>query len=189
MKSAFKGAVNPSIKNMSHFCQRTLKMVLYLVLLSCFLVFYFYDEVNNFLKGSTTFTKTIATVDSLPLPSFILCMPGTKSYAKSTYGYYTNNDMIYDKDEKYKNFNLTPYEMIEEVFFVLSKDFELRFDIYLGNSYPLTTGLNKVKDREILVKSLWTNTGLCYLINPLFNLESHESPWFKLIVKPKESYW
>ena len=189
MKSAFKGAVNPSIKNMSHFCQRTLKMVLYLVLLSCFLVFYFYDEVNNFLKGSTTFTKTIATVDSLPLPSFILCMPGTKSYAKSTYGYYTNNDMIYDKDEKYKNFNLTPYEMIEEVFFVLSKDFELRFDIYLGNSYPLTTGLNKVKDREILVKSLWTNTGLCYLIKPLFNLESHKSPWFKLIVKPKESYW
>ena len=174
---------------MSHFCQRTIKLGLYLVLLLCFLIFYFYDEVEKFLKGSTTFTKTISKVESLPLPLIILCTPGTKSYAKHTYGYYSIVDMIYDKDEKYKKFNLTPYEMIEEVGFVLSKDFELSFDFYLGDSFSLTTGLNKVKDREILVKSLWTNTGLCYLIQPLFNLESHESPWFKLIVKPKESYW
>ena len=84
---------------------------------------------------------------------------------------------------------MTLYEMIEEVAFVLSKDFELSFDIYLGDSYSLTTGLNKVKDREILVKSVWTNTGICYLIEPLFKLGSHESPWFALNVKPKESYW
>ena len=173
----------------SPFCQRSLKMVLYVVLLFCFLIFYFYDEVGKFIKGSTTFTQTFAKVESVPLPSIILCMPGTKSYAKHTYGYYSNKDIIYDKDEKYKKFNLTPCEMIEEVGFVLSKDFDLRFDIYLGDSFFLTTGLNEVKDREILVKSLWTYTGLCYLIEPLFKLDSHESPWFALNVRPKESYW
>ena len=174
---------------MSHCFQGSLKLVLYLALLSCFIIFYFYDEVDKFLKGSTTFTQTFAKVESLPLPSIILCMPGTKSYAKTSYGYHSVIDMIHDKDEKYKKFNLTLNEAIEEVAFVLSKDFELSFNIYLGISLPLTIGLNKVKDREILVKSLWTNTGLCYLIEPLFKLGSHESPWFALNAKPKESYW
>ena len=174
---------------MSYFFQRNLKLVLYVALLLCFIIFYCYDEVDKFLKGSTTFTQTFAKVESLPLPSIILCMPGTKSYAKHTYGYHSTYDIYHDKDEKYKKFNLTPYEMIDEVAFVLSKDFELSFDIFRGNSYPLTTGLNKIKDREILVKSLWTATGLCYLIEPLFKLGSHESPWFALNAKPKESYW
>ena len=174
---------------MSYFFQRNLKLVLYVALLLCFIIFYFYDEVDKFLKGSTTFTQTFAKVESLPLPSIIICMPGTKSYAKHTFGYHSTVDMIYDKDEKYKKFNLTPHEMTDQLAFVLSKDFELSFDIYLGDSYSLTTGLNKVKDREILVKTLWTITGLCYLIEPLFKLGSHESPWFALNAKPKESYW
>ena len=174
---------------MSHFFQRSLKLVIYVALFSCFIIFYFYDEVDKFLKGSTTFTQTFAKVESLPLPSIILCMPGTKSYTKHAYGYHSTIDIIYDKDEKYKKFNMTPYEMIDELAFVLSKDFELSFDIYLGNSFPLTTGLNKMKDREILLKSLWTNIGLCYLIEPLFKLGSHESSWLSLNAKPKESYW
>ena len=176
-------------KSMSNLFQRSLKLVLYVALLLCFIIFYFYGEVDKFLKGSTTFTQTFAKVESLPLPSIILCMPGTKSYTKHTYGYHSTIDMIYDKDEKYKKFNMTPYEMIDELAFVLSKDFELSFDIYLGNSFPLTTGLNKMKDREILLKSLWTNIGLCYLIEPLFKLGSHESSWLSLNAKPKESYW
>ena len=174
---------------MSYFFQRNLKLVLYVALLLCFIIFYFYDEVDKFLKGSTTFTQTFAKVESLPLPSIIICMPGTKSYAKHTFGYHSTVDMIYDKDEKYKKFNLTPHEMTDQLAFVLSKDFELSFGIYLGNSFSLTTGLNKVKDREILVKTLWTITGLCYLIEPLFTLGTHESPWFVMNAKPKENYW
>ena len=176
-------------KNLSYFFQRNLKMVLYVALLLCFIIFYFYDEVDKFLKGSTTFTQTFAKVESLPLPSIIICMPGAKSYAKHTFGYHSTIDMVYDKDETYKKFNLTPYEMIDDLAFVLSKDFELSFGVYLGNSYPLTTGLNKVNDREILVKTLWTITGVCYLIEPLFTLGTHESPWFVMNAKPKENYW
>ena len=176
---------------MAYGFRRNLKLVIYVTLLVCFILFYLYDEVDHFIKGSTTFERTTISPESLALPSIILCMPGTKSQGKEKMGYTGIHDVAYDKEEKFKKFNLTMKELVNEISYVLNQDFELTFDIYLGDTWELSsTGINQNKDRKINVKEIWTggSGGLCYLIEPLFELSTHESPWFALNVKPKETY-
>ena len=59
---------------------------LYVTLFVCFVIFYFYDEMMAFMKGSTTFARSYAMVEQMAMPSFILCMPGVNPEAQEKYG-------------------------------------------------------------------------------------------------------
>ena len=142
------------------------------------------------MKGSTTFARSYAMVERMAMPSFILCMPGVNPVALEKYGYFNSHDIINDEEETFKKFNKTPSEIIDELYFVLARDFELEVGLYLAESIKLSYGLNHLDDdRKVMVKELWTGmTGLCYLIEPEFELSVDESPWFKFAIKPNENY-
>ena len=143
--------------------------------------------MDEFMKGRTTFTRSYSKADSVAMPSIIFCMLGIKTSIKEKYGYHSNIEITIDKEEKFLNFNKTPNEIAEELYFLLSKDFDLSMEFYHGESYSLSKGMNKVKERQIYVKDLWTGIGLCYLIEPRFELKINESSWFSLKIEPKES--
>ena len=182
-----------------HVEQETLRMAtvasfvkgsLYVTLFMCFVIFYFYDEMVAFMKGSTTFARSYAKVEQIAMPSFILCMPGINPKSREKYGYYKSEDIVYDEEEKFKKFNKTPLEVVDELYFVLSRDFELEVKFYHAGSVKLSNGVNHLDNgRKVMVKDLWTGmAGLCYLIEPEFELGVHESPWFRFDIKPYESY-
>lgn len=169
-------------------CIFLLKFLLYIALFACFMVFYFYDQMDEFMKGHTTFTRSYAKVESLAMPSIIFCMPGIKTSTKEKYGYHSNVEITLDKEEKFLNFNTTPRKIAEDLYFLLSKDFDLSMEFYQGETYPLSKGMNKIKDKQIYVKDLWTGLGICYLIEPKFERNINESPWIALHIRPKENY-
>ena len=143
----------------------------------------------EFIKGSTTFALSYAKVELVAMPSFILCMPGVNPMALEKYGYHSNIEIIYDEEEKFKTFNKTPWEVGDDLYFKLSKDFELEMGFFLGKSYQLSNGMNQLDgDRKVMVKELWAGMGLCYLIEPELELSVNESPWFKFAIKPTENY-
>ena len=169
-----------------------INVVLYLTLFIFFVNFYLYGQVTEFLKGGTTFTRTFAHEDGLALPSIILCMPGSK---KSTvgvkYGNYTSVlSVLFDQNEVYKKFNKTPLQVAEEMSFLLDRDFQMDINYFLDKSYPLKMGLkNKVKDGYLMIKYIWTTSGLCYLLESTYKLQKNHSTWFELQIRPKQSYY
>ena len=81
--------------------------------------------MDEFMKGRTTFTRSYSKANSVGMPSIIFCMLGIKTSIKEKYGYHSNIEITIDKEEKFLNFNKTPNEIAEELYFLLSKDFDL----------------------------------------------------------------
>ena len=90
----------------------------------------------------------------------ILCPnPGTKPSLSEKYGYhFLPNSVMYDTTEKYKNFEMTLWEMYNELTYKLNSDFKISFDLdRQGNFVNLNEGSNLVNGQNIEVFSIGKN--------------------------------
>ena len=142
------------------------------------------------MKGGTTFSHTFEEVKSVSLPSLLLCHSELKSIAKEKYGYFANEEIVWDQGEAYTSFNKTPFELAEETNFILTRDFDISLNYGHGSSYKIKLGENEFNDgRKILVRDLWTSLGLCYLVEPHFERKENDFHWINLrsIMKENDS--
>ena len=101
------------------FLKRHMKTLLkasgYIITLLIILRTVFYSQVMELLKDSTSFTSSLLKMETFPLPSLILCIPGIKHYNAKKYGYYSIKDIFKDDQERYKEYNKTPVQVFQEL--------------------------------------------------------------------------
>ena len=163
-----------------------LKVSIYVTLFLAFVIFYLYDQITQFIKGSTTFTTTFIKTENLPLPVLLVCIPGVKQSAIDKYGYSTALEIIYDENEEYKTANKTPLEMVMEQSLILGQDVDISISFFLGTSYHLNLGLSE--DQKLETKQVFSTSGICYLIETKYPIQHFtESTWFSLTLKAKNA--
>ena len=113
-----------------------MKGLVYGILLLCFVFLYFKSQLEQLMKGGTTFSKRYEEVNEYDMPVHIICMePGIKKKESAKYGYpLLPNYIFYDPTEKYKEFNLTEWQMYSELTYKQFRDFNVSYkhDIF-GN--------------------------------------------------------
>ena len=129
-----------------------IKLLLFTILLSVFIISNFLPQLGQYLEGSTTFSTRIETISEYDAPIMILCVnPGTKPSLSEKYGYhFLPNSVLYDTTEKYKDFDMNLWEMYTELTYKLNEDFEISFDLNRqGNFVELNEGVNYVIGKQI----------------------------------------
>ena len=70
------------------YCCWLLKGLVYGILLLCFVFLYFKSQLEQLMKGGTTFSKRYEEVNEYDMPVHIICMePGIKKPESAKYGY------------------------------------------------------------------------------------------------------
>ena len=119
--------------------------------------------MKEYLKGSTSFSSRNVKVDKLELPTIVLCFnPPYNQSAIKNFGYTSLRSIVYDSKENYKNFGLTPWQMLEKIGYQMNDQLSIQI---LG--HELKIGSNNIKGVSI---ELWPIStfyfGLCYAIMP-----------------------
>ena len=123
--------------------------ILFITLFISFLVLYFVNETNEYLKGSTTFASRTEEVDKFNLPVLVICFE--PSYKPSIYGnlsvefsslwkFFYKEDLIKEEDKL--------ADFLKAASYKLSEDIQIEFNITDGNKtvkYDLEDG-QKVTD-------------------------------------------
>ena len=148
----------------------------------------FYSQVIELLKDNTSFTSSLLRMDTFPLPSLILCIPGIKQYNADKYGYYSIMNIFRDGQERYKKYNKTPLQVFQELPYKIDEDFNVQFSLYQGKVFDLHLGKNFDDQEEVVdVHEVLTSSGLCYQIEPKFQHSIQESSWFELRIQPQKT--
>ena len=160
----------------------------YIITLIIILRTVFYSQVMELLKDNTSFTSSLLKMETFPLPSLILCIPGIKHYNAKKYGYYSIKDIFKDDQERYKEYNKTPVQVFQELPYKIDQDFRVQLSFYKGKVFDLHLGKNFDDQEEVVnVHEVVTSSGLCYQIEPNFWYSSQISSWFSLKIEPKNT--
>ena len=142
-------------------------VILFIALFASFLVLYFVNETNDYLKASTTFASRTEEVDEYRLPVLIICLQ--PSYKPSIYG----NDppdltYIFRKEELKNEERLADF--LESANYKLNKDFQIDLimlddDNNKTAKHKLEYGQKVMDNFQIDVYHIQTmNLGVCYVI-------------------------
>ena len=132
-----------------------------------------YDETKEYLSSKTSFVSKFEDEFELKVPSVIICpSPIFKPSKIEKYKYEQMLDLLTDHEEKYKvSYNLSIFEMYQEVTYTLDQDFELFLRLnFLNKTYyktlKLTDGHNPLDTfGYVNVSHIATyRHGLCILI-------------------------
>ena len=146
--------------NLKKYLKQILKTLLFVVLLFTFFFFYLQSQVEEFLKGSTTFTSRYEEIEKFQVPDLLLCMkPGTKRSVMTKFNYNLDEVFIfYDERESYLKHNLTIWEAFQELTYKYKDDFEIRSGV--DGWHP--------GDEKLTIKSVESIAtlyhGMCFLL-------------------------
>ena len=129
-----------------------------------------FDETKEFLSRKTSFVTKFEDEFDLKVPSIIICpTPIFKPSKVEQYQYEQMLDLLNDHEEKYLSYNLSIFEMYQELTYKLDQDFQI--SLKLTNTthmitYPLTEGVNNFsKEDAVNVSYIATyRHGMCILI-------------------------
>ena len=175
------------------------KILLFVLLLVCFIWFYMYDQFTDFIKGRTSIATRFVQVETIEPPTMTFCMsPAHKTSVAISFGFKTVGDWQLVEVE-----GTTLEQRINNLSYILNRDFKLKlhvYDYYSDHSdVLLKEGINLVSENKYEVKPIWTwGEGTCYKIQPLFELTKEKIPWianFEIILndslkeidKPREA--
>ena len=156
-------------------------VILFIALLISFLVLYFVNETNDYLKASTTFASRTQEVDEYRLPVLFICLE--PSYKPSIYGNGSADlTYIFEKEELKKEQKLADF--LKSASYKLNKDIQIEFILLEDNitvKHDLEYGQNVRDNFQIDVFHAQTLMyGLCYVIE---SGEMVSPEWkFKVIV-------
>ena len=164
--------------------KNVVKVSIFIALITFFLVVYFIDETNEYLKGSTTFATRPEEVDKYNLPVLVICFE--PSYKPSIYGngsadfsYLFNKEDLVKAEEKLA-------DILQSASYKLNEDVQIELVVTDDNTtdnYLLEDGQNQLKDFQIDVYNVYTlSLGSCYVIENTKKV----SPWATLHVFVKD---
>ena len=143
-----------------------LDFILFIALFVSFLMLYFVNETNDYLKASTTFASRTEEVDEFRLPVLVICLE--PSYKPSIYGNGPPDlTYIFKKEELKKKERLADFLM--SATYKLNKDLQielLMFDDYnITAKHKFEDGQKVMDNFTIDVYHIQTmNLGVCYVI-------------------------
>ena len=129
-----------------------------------------FDETKEFLSGKTSFVTKFEDEFDLKIPSVIIC-PGPifKPFKVEKYKYEQMLDLLNDYEEKYVSYNLSIFEMYEEVTYTLDEDYQIFIKVFNQTQYKilkLSEGINPLDPLgSVNVSHIATyRHGMCILI-------------------------
>ena len=143
-------------------------VILFIALFISFLVLYFVNETNDYLKASTTFASRTQEVDEYRLPVLFICLE--PSYKPSIYGngpadlgYIFKKEELKKEEERLADFLMSATHK-------LNKDFQIELIMFDDDSnitakHKLEDGQKVMDNFTIDVYHIQTmNLGVCYVI-------------------------
>ena len=164
------------------------EIVLYITCSIFFVTFFFYDQIDAYIKERYTLANGFVKAKALEFPTTTICMaPGQKTSIGLKYGLYYYDD-IYKKDF----LNSTLMERYNESNYELGKD----FDIILNNNQQSKVTLGKIQFLEdktyvempngafkvLEVRTL--SLGKCYALLPEFEVQGSFGIDFTIKMNP-----
>ena len=106
---------------------RTLsKVIIYVTLFVLYLWFYMLDQTQEYVKAKTSFATKFEDTVSYEVPSLVLCpQPEFKPSMVTKYEYQSMADLTYDYKEKYFNYNLSVWQMYQEMTYKLGQEIHI----------------------------------------------------------------
>ena len=149
--------------------KRFVKVLFFLLLTILFFAFYFYNQTQEFLKGSTTFTSRAEEVDHFDTPVLILCFQPR----------YNLNSFFHKENPS----SLT--EFLDSGNYKLGEDIAILFGYsHGGPKKQLILGRNSDGIVNVTVSTIQTMTyGLCYIIESERQPRPHQ--FFYLTIQRK----
>ena len=140
---------------------QVLNIVLFLALFISFTAFYFINETDQFMKGSTTFASRTEQVDKVDIPVLVICFePG---YKPSIYGNSTASGLSWKLNNQLIN-----DDFLKSASYKLNEDIQIELDITDGNmtvKYDSEDEQQAKDNFQIDVYQTYTFTyGPCYVI-------------------------
>ena len=87
-RNTTKGIVLRKMPRKKVICKVILQILIFLCLFACFIYFFMKDQMETFMKGRTTITRRVETVNSLEFPTITICFdPATKLSVAKKYGF------------------------------------------------------------------------------------------------------
>ena len=149
------------------------KILLFILLLVIFIWFYMYDQLTDFIKGRTSMATRFVEAQTIEPPTITFCMsPAQKTSVAKSFGFETFEYWEWIEIE-----GTTIEQRIKNLSYILNRDFKLRQSDF-GSSVLLEEGTNLISGYAYEVKPFWTwAAGICYKIQPLFELTMENVPW------------
>ena len=169
--------------------QSAVNVILFIGLFTSFLVLYFINETNDYLKGSTTFASRTEEVDEYRLPVLVIC--SEPIFKPSIFGNGSRDITSYfHKEDVTKEGRFTDF--LKSANYNLDEDFQIEFIMMDDNNnktafkHSLEDGQNIMENFEINVYHIQTlSYGLCYVIESEEIISSERA--FDVIVKDLNS--
>ena len=175
-----------------YFFKRHVRTILkasgYIITLIIILRTVFYSQVMELLKDNTSFSSSLVKMETFPLPSMILCIPGIKQYNADKYDYYSIQSIFKDEQERYRKYNKTPLQAFQELPYKIDQDFNVQLSYYEGKVFDLHLGKNFGDQEEIIeVHEVLTSSGLCYQIEANIQHLNQDTLWIQLKIEPQNT--
>mgnify|MGYP001302521748 CR=1 FL=1 len=143
-------------------------IILFIALFISFLVLYFINETNDYLKASTTFASRTEQVDKFSLPVLVVCIE--PSYKPSIYGNGSADLSIILEKEKSIKKEQKLSDFLKSASYKLNEDIQIELIMYDDNNniavkHNLEDGQKVMDNFQIDVYQTQTlKYGFCYLI-------------------------
>ena len=137
-----------------------LKVLLYIILLTFFVQYYFRDYVGEYLKGRSSYITETKNEHQISLPNIIVCMdPPFKPSMTQKYGYSFASQLWKDGNETYKNFNYSAWQMYQELSYRLRQDVNFK----IGYNKKLREGINLMENQQEVVVATLATIGMAFV--------------------------
>ena len=143
-------------------------IILFIALFISFLVLYFINETNDYLKASTTFASRTEQVDKFSLPVLVVCIE--PSYKPSIYGNGSADlSTILEKEKSIKKEQKLS-DFLKSASYKLNEDIKIELIMYDDNNniavkHNLEDGQKVMDNFQIDVYQTYTMSyGICYVI-------------------------
>ena len=152
-------------------CKVILQVLVFSCLFGSFVYFFMKDQMETFMKGRTTITRRVETVNSLEFPTITICFdPATKLSVAKKYGF---------KNYVQKFFSDVPNKTLPQVFDEITYGFEQDYSIWNHDGKKIHLGLNDIDAAYSSVKmqfqvdaiKTW-DFGTCIKMEPRFEMVS-----------------
>ena len=145
------------------------KILFFLLLSVLFFAFYFYNQTEEFLKGSTTFTSRAEEVEHFDMPVLLLCFQPRNNL---------NSNLQKDDLSILTEFlDSDNYKLSEDIVILFGRS-------YSGQKKQLILGKNSVGNVTINVSTIKTlKYGLCYILESKWRPKPHK--FFSLTIQRK----
>ena len=146
-----------------------IKFIIFAILSINFIIFYMYQQLDDFIKDRTTITTRFSQSQSIELPTITFCMsPAQKTSVATAFGFQTFDDWQTTEIP-----GTTIDQRIQNLSYILNQDFQLNL-----SEVRLKVGINEVDGSKYEVKPIFTwSEGICYKIQPKFELTENRIPW------------